>query len=87
MADSLIGDIIYRGGDINVKKAINEGLEQGASEAGSQIFQYAMEEVIIPKAKTVFKEVTASFKKQATQEAKAAIKNVSKIVSAAKSKL
>ncbi|MDU1350954.1 MAG: hypothetical protein E6942_16870, partial [Clostridium argentinense] len=57
---------------------------QGASEAGSQIFQYAMEEVIIPKAKTVFKEVTANLKKQAAQEVKAAIKNVSKIVSAAK---
>ncbi|WP_461612180.1 RHS repeat-associated core domain-containing protein [Clostridium sp. Marseille-QA1073] len=85
IADSLIGDIIYNGGDINVPKAISEGVKYGAAEAGSQVFQYGMEKIVIPKAKMVFKEVTASFKKQAVQEAKAAIKNVSKLVSAVKS--
>ncbi|WP_291581493.1 RHS repeat-associated core domain-containing protein [Clostridium sp. UBA6640] len=85
MADSLLGDIIYNGGDINVTKAIDQGIKYGAAEAGSQAFQYAMAKIPIPKAKMSFKEVTASFKKQAVQDVKAVMKNVSNIVSAIKS--
>ncbi len=84
MADRLIGDIIYNGGDINISKAIDQGIKYGTAEAGSQIFQYGMEKIVIPKAKMVFKEVTASFKKQAVQDAKAVMKNISKLVSAVK---
>ena len=47
MADSAIGDIIYNDGDIDVPKAISEGVKYGAAEAGSQVFQYGMEKIVI----------------------------------------